>query len=159
MQLELDARRAELDKMTGLEKKISAENVELAQKTADLQQMLAQPGRLPTEDDIRREAESTKRKLAVEIQRWKKQAESQRQQIADLQQQYERQQSQLAQSEPARRVADLEQRLRQQSQAACSMHEWVQQKKRDSDYEQVQQKCLDLANSINQHLIVQIRGR
>lgn len=157
LQLELDQRRGEVEKLAGLEQKIEIENVELVQKTMELQEVLHTPGKIATEDDVRREAEQTKRRLAVEIQRWKKQSELQRVTLEQLQSQYDQFVAQLNQSEGAKRFGELETRLKNQSQLSCSLHEWVQQKKRDSDYEQIQAQCLSICSQLNQNLIGKLR--
>lgn len=137
LQQDLEQRKEELEKINQLDKKITLELSSLKDK---MESMHVEMSQFKSEEEVKREAEDAKKHLLKEKQRTRKLRENAKHQVAVLGQAFDKKKRELAGNEVMKRVDGLEQRLRTHSATVFSLQEFINSRKRESDYEGIREE-------------------
>jgi len=149
---DLDKRKEELDKINSLDTKINLELQSLKEKMTSMTQEMDS---FKSEEELRELANEQKKQLLIETQRSKKAREAVKQQVQILANTVDRKKKELALNDVSKRFTELENKLRTYAQTVFTLQEFIQSRKRESDYEGVMRECLQLSTDINQLIISQ----
>jgi intraflagellar transport protein 74 len=150
---DLAMRREELEKINNLDKKINAELKSLKDK---IQSMQVEMSQFKTEDELKREAADAKKRLTKDKARTKKLRESSKQQVQIMGQAFDKRKKELAGNETMKRMDALEQRLRNHSSTVFSLQDFINSRKRESDYIGIRTEVNEITANINKFIIEQI---
>jgi intraflagellar transport protein 74 len=152
LQTELEKRKEELDKIEQLDSKISTEISQLQEK---MQSMNSEMAGFKSEDELKDVSVQAKKDLLVENQRVKKQREAIKVQVALVSAEAEKKSKELQSNETWKRFENLEQKLKTHAGAVFTLQEFIQTKKRESDYEGLLKECAEVTKQINTILVAQ----
>jgi intraflagellar transport protein 74 len=152
LQSDLAKRREELEKIDSLDTKISTEIKQLNNKIQSMQEEMRG---FKSEDELRESSIQAKKDLLVENSKQKKAREAIRIQVGLLSAELEKKSKDLAASEPAKRVEAWEIKLKTHAGAVFTLQEYMQTKKRESQYEDIVKECSSISKDINDILVRQ----
>lgn len=152
LQGELEKRKEELEKIDQLDAKIGTEIAGLQEK---ISQMNAEMGEYKTEDELKQASVQAKKDLLVENSRAKKAREAIKIQVALLSADMERRTKELQASDTYKKIEGWEQKLKTHAGAVFTLQEYIQTRKRESDFEGLLKECTDVTKQINTILIQQ----
>lgn len=156
LQADLSKRKAELEKINTLDKKIS---MELKSLKGKILQMNTDMNNFKGEDELKEEAKNAKNDLRKEMQHTKKVRDSIKQQVQLMGHAYEKKKRELDGNETMKRVDGLEQKLRTYSQTVFTLTEYIQSRKRESDYNGISKQVMETTGKINKHIIEMINAK
>lgn len=151
---DLEKREEELEKIVSLDSKISLEIGNLKEKMTEMRDEMAT---FKTEDELKDYNNEQKKKLLQENARAKKQRENLKFQVAQLSQEYEKKSSELRGNEIYKSFESLEKKLQTYAQATFTLQEFIDTRKRESDYETLLKDCSALTSEMNGLLVQQHR--
>lgn len=153
---DLDLRKQELDKINTLDKKI---NAELKAQKDKIQSMKVEMSQFKSDDELKHDATEAKKALQKEKQRTKKLKDSSKHQVQILGQAFDKRKKELTGNETMKRMDALEQKLRTYSSTVYSLQDFIDSRKRESDYEGIHNEVKELTKQINKHIIDTINAR
>jgi len=156
LQKDLEKRKAELEKINSLDKKIS---LELKSLKAKIEQMNTDMNNFKGEEELKEDAKNAKNELRKEMQRTKKVRDSIKQQVQLLGHAYEKKKRELDGNETMKRVDGLEQKLRTYSQTVFTLTEYIDSRKRESDYNGISKQVMETTSKINKYIIEAINAK
>ena len=143
---DLAQRQGELEKMGTLDQKISMEKQALTDKIARMREELVQfadvEGLKTRAEKDRQNMQETKRRLAAR-------QDATKHILGSLQREGERLKRELAENEVSSTLESLEQKLRTYEQALFGMHEYIENKGREANYEQVKEEINGQIKELN----------
>lgn len=148
-------REEELDKINNLDKKISVELKSLKEKITSMEKELTE---FKDEDTLKDEATQAKKRLLGEKQTSKKKRDAIKQQTHLLAVGFDKRKRELASNETMKRVDALEQKLRTYSQTVFSLSDFINTRKRESDYKNLLNQVAKMTSDANTTIIKRIRG-
>ena len=152
LQADLVKRKEELEKIESLDSKIVTEIAQLQEKIAAMQSEMAS---FKTEEELREQSVKTKKTLAADYAYFKKAREAIKMQVGALSAEVERRNKELQASEAMKRIEAWETKLKTHAGAVFTLQEFIQTKKRESDYEGLLKECSDVTKQINAILVQQ----
>lgn len=150
MIIERDRRLADLDKVRQLEGKLANELSILREKISTLN---ADLNRVNNLDEVKLNAELSKKRNLADSEALKLQREALRQTLRDLNAKYDEKKNQLHDNETYSHLGALEQRLKHQESTNFHLREFVLEKKSESDYNSVADEVSRLMEEANGQII------
>jgi len=147
LQQELQKRQIELEKINGLDKKITVELTSLAEKMAMMQSELPE---LKDVDGLKARARDTSTMLKGLREQYIQRANAAQQQNAPLSSKYEKVKSTLAKHPIDKALKKAEKQMRRHEMAIFSKQEFIERKGTETDYDALRHGCLRLIEDINQ---------
>jgi len=117
--------------------------------------MQTEMGGYKTEEQLQEEAAAMKKSLLREKQLTKKLRDAVRQQVQQLSHQIEKRKKDIAGNDAMKRVDALEQKLRTYTQTVLQLSEFINTRKRESDYEGVAKEVASITADINAFIVTQ----
>lgn len=152
LQADLVKRKEELEKIESLDSKIVQEIAALQEK---IQAMQSEMAAFKTEEELREQSVRLKKSLAAENAAFKKAREAIKMQVAALSAEAEKRNKELQHSEAMKRIEAWETKLKTHAGAVFTLQEFIQTKKRESDYEGLLKECSEVTKQINALLVQQ----
>lgn len=106
-----------------------------------------------SEDELKEEAQNAKKSLLQQKQKSKKIRDAIKQQIQLHGHTLEAKKKDLEKNETMKRIEQSEQKLRTYSQTVFQLQEYIQGRKRESDYESISKQVMETTSKINKHII------
>lgn len=156
LESDLSLRKEELQKIENLDKKINAELSTLKDKITSMNVEMSQ---FKSDAELKHDATEAKKKLLKEKQRTKKLKDASQHQVQIYGQAYNKRKKELAGNETMKRIDALEQKLRTYSSTVFSLQDFIDSRKRESDYESIRQQVNEIAKSINKNIIDNINAK
>lgn len=153
---DLERRKAELTKVNSLDKKITLELKSLKQK---IESMTNEMANFKSEDELKEDATQAKKELLKTKQKTKKIRESLKQQVSLLGHEYEKKKRDLDGNETMKRIDGLEQKLRTYTQTVYQLQDYIQGRKRESDYESISKQVMETTAKCNRHIIDSVNSK
>jgi len=147
LQQELQKRQIELEKINGLDKKITVELTSLAEKMSMMQSELPE---LKDVEGLKTRARDTSTMLKGLREQYVQRANAAQQQNAPLSAKYEKVKSALAKHPVDKALKKAEKNMRRHEMAIFSKREFIESKGIETDYDQLRHGCLRLIEDINQ---------
>lgn len=136
---ELASRKDELSRIETLDVKIAAEIKALKEKMASMEKEMSE---FKSEDELRAQASEIKKHLLSENQKLKKQRDAIKQQVSLLSAEYEQMKKRMSSSDVHKKLESMEAKLRTYAQTAFQLEEFVNSRKRDSEYDSTDRKSV-----------------
>lgn len=152
LQSDLVKRKEELEKIESLDSKIAAE---IAQLQAQIASMQAEMAAFKSEEQLRDQSVKLKKSLTADNAAFKKARDAIKLQVAALSSEVEKRNKELQSSEAMRRIEGWETKLKTHAGAVFTLQEFIQTKKRESDYEALLKECTEVTKQINAVLVQQ----
>lgn len=146
LQQELQKRQIELEKINGLDKKITVELKSLAEKMNFMSMELPE---LKDVDGLKSRARETNTMLKGLRQQYIQRANAAQQQNAPLSTKYEKVKSALAKHAIDKAMKKAEKNMRRHQMAIFSKEEFIERKGAETDYDTLRHACLRLIDDIN----------
>lgn len=153
---DLKVRKEELHKIEQLDKKINKELRSLKDK---MEGMNIEMSQFKSEDELQTESEDAKKHLSKEKVRTSILRDASKQQVKNLARAYNSRKEELAGNETMKKIDALEQKLRSYSTTVFSLQDFIQSRKRESDYETIRVQVMDICSTINKHIAAQVNAR
>jgi intraflagellar transport protein 74 len=147
---ELEKRKEELEKIDQLDAKIGSEIAQLHEKIAQMNQEMSE---YKSEDELKNASIQAKKDLLVENSRAKKAREAIKTQVALLSTEFERRNKELQANDTFKKIEAWEQKLKTHAGAVFTLQEYINTRKRESDYEGLLKECAEVTKQINVLLI------
>merc|ERR1719326_1390119 len=147
LQQELQKRQIELEKINGLDKKITVELTSLAEKMPFMGTELPE---LKDVDGLKARARDTSTMLKGLREQYIQRANAAQQQNAPLSSKYEKTKSTLAKHPIDKALKKAEKNMRRHEMAIFSKQEFIERKGTETDYDALRHGCLRLIEDINQ---------
>jgi intraflagellar transport protein 74 len=147
---ELQKREGELEKINGLDAKISVELKSLGEKIEVMQEEMKSFDDL---EGLREQADATRGRLVQLARAYKKRRDCVRGQVSILSATFERAKEQLAGSETGKALDAQEQRLRHYEQNLFKLTEFIETKGRETDYRPLKDECKQQMGELNALLV------
>ncbi len=149
---EREKRMEELEKITSLDSKIHLELSSLREKMKSMQEDMAG---FKSEEEVKEENAQKKKELLVENGKLKRQKEALKSQVAILSHDFEGSNKATVNSETHKRLETLESKLKTYAQTSFQLAEFVNERKRASEYGNVKKECLAISQEINKIIVKQ----
>jgi len=146
LEAELAQRKEEVEKINGLDKKITVELQTFKKKVSDMKREMKS---FKSVEQLTNEAKLAKNELSVTKQETAKRREALKNQVQLLGFILERKKRELNTNEAAKRLENLQGRLRSNTQASFQLSEWIIARKREADWDQLRKASLALTADIN----------
>jgi len=153
LQQELQKRQLELEKINGLDKKITVELSSLAEK---MNMMNTELPELRDVDGLKTRARETNTMLKSLREQYIQRANAAQQQNAPLSSKYEKVKSTLAKHPLDKALKKAEKNMRRHEMAIFSKNEFIERKGSETDYDSLRHGCLRLIEDINQVLVQRV---
>lgn len=150
--VELEKRKEELEKIDQLDAKIGSEIAQLREKIGAMNTEMSE---YKTEDELKAASIQAKKDLLVESSRARKSREAIKTQVSLLSTETERRSKELQNSEAFKKIESWEQKLKTHAGAVFTLQEYINTRKRESDYEALMKECAEVTSKINTLLIQQ----
>jgi len=147
---DLQLRKEELDKINILDKKIFQELKTLKDK---IESMNIEMSQFKSDRELQSEADTAKRNLQKEKMRTKQLRDSSKHQVKVLAQAFDKRKTELVGNETMKRMDALETKLRTYSATVYNLSDFIEVRKRESDYEGLRREVSQVTESINKHII------
>eukprot|EP01138_Halocafeteria_seosinensis_P008430 gb/GECG01008615.1/.p1 GENE.gb/GECG01008615.1/~~gb/GECG01008615.1/.p1 ORF type:complete len:393 (+),score=94.45 gb/GECG01008615.1/:1-1179(+) len=142
-------RQAELEKINSLDEKITQELANLKEK---MQIMEDSMGKFEDTENLKQQHEAIKETLEEKRNEYTTRRDRLRQQVHELEKEYERASSQLESNTTARALENQEKKLKHYEQSIYTLKEYIASKGKDSEYQSVKEEVLGLARQVNQQI-------
>jgi hypothetical protein len=150
---DLAKRKEELEKINNLDKKIGLELKLLKEKIQNMETELAN---FKDEDTLKEEAAQAKKRLLAEKGVTKKKRDAIKQQTHLAAVVYDKRKRELASNETMKRMDALEQKLKTYSQTVFSLSDFINTRKRESDYGGLLAQVSKMTTEVNKTVISRI---
>jgi hypothetical protein len=146
LEKELEKKKAALEKMQGLDKKLPVELTQFKTKIRDMKEEMRS---FKTPEQLEQEAKEAKAMLSAEKVRTAKDREMLKLRLQLLGHNFDRKKRDLGSNEANKRLEALEQRLRSHAQSSYTLQDYIVTKKRESDWESLAAQSRELTTEIN----------
>ncbi|KAG5479668.1 hypothetical protein CUR178_03431 [Leishmania enriettii] len=146
LEKELLERKAELDKVAHLDRKIKEE---LASHNAKMIEQKAEMEKFSDLDGLRAEVEDTRKALSAQLAYYTRLRDGSKQQLNVLTAQYEARKKELNADDVFSTLSTQEQRIRMLWQSTFSLEDYVRLKEKDTQYLGTKAECLRIVDEVN----------
>jgi hypothetical protein len=146
LEVELAQRKEEIEKINGLDKKITLELQMFKKKITDMRR---EAKGFKTTEQLNQEAKIAKAELSQNKIETAKRREQVKAQVQLLSHNVERKKRELNSSESMKRIDALQTKLRANTQSSFQLSEWIISRKREADWDVLRKQSLALTSDIN----------
>jgi intraflagellar transport protein 74 len=150
LQKDKEKRLEELEKITSLDSKISVELANLKDKMSEMNKEMSE---FKSEEEIKEFNNLQKKQLLQDLNKYKRQKDSIKQQVQILSHHFESINSSNQSNEINKKLETLENKLRTYAQTSFQLEEFVSERKRQSEFSNIKNDCVQLTQQIN-HLLI-----